>query len=270
MKHFRHVKILFLLALPVIFYFSSCKQEVTYTNLPLTHAYNAKVYLKWNDKFLELDRYAKGNRPGSGPRVLAYMGLSAYESVVGGMPENNSLAFLFPGLSLPAIENDKEYYWPACINESYAFLMKRFLPQVEDDYPDLFAGIDLLYNQLHQEYAAETTPEILERSEAYGRAVAQAVYEWEKTDLAGHNAYLNIQPTNYQPPVGPGLWQPTWPDYGAAVFPYWGDVRTFALKGDELISRAPLPYSESETSPFFLQAMETYSTVNNINANGAG
>lgn len=242
----------------------------TASEYSLTESYDYKVCKSWNDKFIELDRYAKGNRPGTGPRALAYLGLSAYESVVAGMPENNSMGNLYAGLSLPQAEKGSEYYWPACVNESYAYLMKKFFPQMENDYPDLFSSIDHLRNQLHQQYSEETTPEILERSEAYGKAVATAIYEWEKSDVAGHNAFLNPQPAGYQPPAGPGLWQPTWPDYSAAVFPYWGEVRCFAMHETDLLARPPLPYSEDENSPFYMQALETYNMVNNIVNDGPG
>lgn len=271
MKLFLQIRPWSLLALLAMLFVTACRQDpVNQHSTVLTHSYNYKVYKSWNEKFLELDRYAKGNRPGSGPRVLAYLGLSAYEAVVSGMPNNNSMAQNYPGLTIPAIEDGQEYYWPACINESYAYLMQRLMPQLQNDRPDLFEGIELLRAQLHAQYAAEVSQEVLDRSEAYGKAVATAVYEWEKTDVNGHNAFLNPQPSNYQPPAGPGLWQPTWPDYSSAVFPFWGDVRRFAMRDDDLIARPPAPYNEAEDSPFFLQALETYVTVNNIVQNGPG
>jgi hypothetical protein len=81
----------------------------------------------------------------------------------------------------------------------------------------------------------------------------------------GHNAFLDPQPISYVPPAGPGLWQPTFPDYSAAVFPQWGQVRTFALKDAEKLGKPPIPYSESPTSLFYNQAMEVFNTVNMIN-----
>lgn len=271
MRFLKHIRTLLLIVTATTLFFPSCKDyDGSPSDYSLTKSHDYKVYKLWNDKFLEIDRYAKGNRPGTGPRALAYLGLSAYESVVVGMPENNSLGNLYPGLSLPKAEQGSEYYWPACVNESYAFLMEKFFPQVENEYPDLFSSIGHLRDQLHDQYLEETSPEILERSEAFGKAVATAIYEWEKTDLAGHDAFLNPQPANYLPPTGPGLWQPTWPDYSAAVFPYWGDVRCFAMRSSDLLAKPPLPYSEAEGSPFYMQALETYNTVNNIVNDGPG
>ncbi len=271
MKCFKHFRILLLTALAAALFLQSCRNdELSPSDLSQTKSFDYQVYKAWNNKYMELDRYAKGNRPGTGPRALAYMGLSAYESVVAGMPEYNSMELQYPGLLLPKVENGKEYYWPACVNASYTYLMKRFFSQMEIEYSDLFTSIDHLHSVLYGQYANQTTPEILERSEAYGRSVAIAIYEWEKQDYAGHNAFLNPQPNDYQPPVGPGLWQPTWSDYGAAMFPFWGEVRCFAMDPSDLIARAPYPYSEDEGSPFYAQAFETYSAVNNVTSNGPG
>jgi hypothetical protein len=271
MKFFKHIQVLWLVAFAAALSLQSChNDEVIPSDRSQTKSFDYNVYKSWNNKYMELDRYAKGNRPGTGPRALAYMGLSAYESVVAGMPEYKSLELQYSGLSLPKVENGQEYYWSACVNDSYAYLMKRFFSRLEIEYPTLFQSIDQLHNVLHEQYTDKTTPEILDRSEAYGKSIATAIYEWEIGDIAGHNAFLNPQPAEYHPPLGPGLWQPTVSDYGAAMFPFWGDVRCFAMGQSDLIARPPYPYSEDEGSPFYAQAFETYSAVNNVIKNGPG
>jgi membrane-associated phospholipid phosphatase len=231
---------------------------------PLARQFDNQVYLEWNNLFLEVDRNARGYRPGPAPRALGYLGLSAYESVVAGMPGYNSMENLLPGLEIPDADANQDYYWPACVNESYAFLMKRFFFHMENEYPQVFAKIEQKRKQLHAEFADQTTAEILERSEQYGRDVASAVYEWERTDLVGHNAFLDPQPISYSPPQGPGRWQPTFPDYGAAVYPQWGQVRTFAINETDKLARPPIPYSDKPTSLYYTQGMETFNTVNLI------
>lgn len=59
------------------------------------------------------------------------------------------------------------------------------------------------------------------------------------------------------------MWQPTWPDYTPALFPYWGKVRPFTLTQGDLISKPPLAYSTNPNSKFFQQAMETKTWVDN-------
>jgi hypothetical protein len=269
MKVHRQVRLLVFLAGFSAFFLPACRdagpQPVTF---PTAHDFDNTVIVRWNELFMRIDRYAAGYRPGPAPRALAYLGLSAYESCVSGLPDNRSVAHLF-GASVPKAE-EAEYYWPAAVNESYAYLMTRFFFSMENDHPDLFQEIEQLRLQLHNEFAQQTEAEVLNRSETFGRAVAQAVYDFEKTDAVGHNAFLEPVPQNYTPPQGPGLWQPTHPDYGRAMYPYWGQVRLFALRDDEKIARQPIPYSELPSSLFYSQAMEVFNTVNLIKNPAAG
>ncbi len=247
---------------------SACHDVPVETTRPTAHQYDHQVYWKWNEKFLEIDRTARGYRPGPSPRALGYLGLAAYEAVIAGIPENNSMANLMPGLDVPKADPDEEYYWPACVNESYAYLMTRFFFSMENEQPTLFESIELTRAQLHDQYAQATSPEILARSEAFGLKVAQAVYEFESSDLIGHNAFLNAQPLDYVPPVGPGKWKPTSPDFSRAMFPNWGRVRTFAISETDKLCKPPIPYSENPQSLYYNQGMEVYNTVNMINNPG--
>ena len=246
----------------------SCGDKDPAEGLPTAHDYDHKVYWEWNELFLRVDRYAKGFRPGPGPRALAYLGLSAYECVVSAIPENRSIAPSLPGLSVPQADPNLEYYWPAAINESYSYLMERFFPHMKNDpngtVSGAFAQIETTRARLNNQYAELCSPEVLERSIAFGREVAAAVYSWSQTDVIGHPAFLNPQPATYTPPVGPGLWVPTPPQFNRAVFPQWGEVRTFAISPQERLCEAPIVYGEQPTSPFYVQALEVYSTVNAI------
>lgn len=270
MKVFRLTKIFALgaILLGMMLVPQSCGENEVDDSLPSAHDYDYKVFWEWNETFLQIDRYAPGYRPGPGPRALGYLGLSAYECVVSAIPENRSIAPLFSGLNVPQADPNLEYYWPACVNESYAYLMERFFPHMQNSgNPNItrsFELIEITRVKLRGRYLQETTPEILERSEKFGREVAAAVYNWEQTDLPGHNAFLNAQPTHYTPPSGPGLWQPTPPDNVRAMFPYWGQVRTFAISEDEKSCRPPISYGEHPASPFYSQALEVFSTVNTI------
>ena len=222
MKFFKLTKLLaFLLLVGGMFLIPACSDVKVEGSSPIANAHNFdnKVFLEWNNTFMEIERYAPGYRPGPAPRALAYLGLSAYESIVAAIPENNSLASLYPGLSIQKPDTQKEYYWPAVVNASYSYLMERFFYHMENARPFEFGLIDKTFNKLHGEYANNTTTEILERSEKLGSDVAAAVYQWETTDAYGHNAFLNPRPSDYTPPAGVGKWQPTYPDVGKAMFP---------------------------------------------------
>ncbi len=228
-------------------------------------AYNNEVFLKWNSVFLEIERYAPGFRPNPAPHALAYLGLSAYESVVQGMPKFNSLQSQLPVLNLPKAQPNAVYYYPAAVNESYHAMMLHFFSYLKPIRPVEFAKIESTYQALRQKYVSSVPSVVLTRSENFGKAIAKAVADWETLDIVGHDAFLNPQPQTYIPPVGTGLWQPTPPDFSRAAFPEFGKSRYFALKGAEQIAIPPLPYSENENSDLYKQAEDVFLHTNAVN-----
>ncbi|MEQ1743937.1 MAG: vanadium-dependent haloperoxidase [Saprospiraceae bacterium] len=267
MKSFNLLKVSLLFLGASALFVQSCREIQVDHSRKLVREHSNEVLLKWNEAFLQIDRYAPGYRPGPAPHALGYLGFAAYEAVVPAMPEHNSLASLYSGLSVPSFDEELEYHWPAVINEVYAYMMKRFFFHMENAYPDEFGLIEKTRQELYTKYAAETTPDVLERSVARGQEVARIFYEWERTDVAAHNAFLTPRPP-YNAPSGQGFWEPTFPDYSNAMFPFWGQVRAFALSEEEQLCKPPIPYSEHPESLFFIQAFEVYSTVKNIKENG--
>ncbi|MBK7869708.1 MAG: vanadium-dependent haloperoxidase [Saprospiraceae bacterium] len=143
------------------------------------------------------------------------------------------------------------------VNASYGYLMKRFFPHVSAELRYKIASTEAQFDVEFLENQG-IPRDIFERSKNYGQKVAEAVYNWSATDLIGHDAFRNARPASYVPPTGPGLWEPTYPDLGAAMFPAWGNTRTFAIKGDERLCAAPLEYSTDKNSPIYKQALEVY------------
>ena len=233
-------------------------------------AYSNQVFLKWNAVFLEIDRYAPGFRPSPGPRSLAYMGLSAYESVVHTMPRFNSLRSQLSGANLPTAQANAEYFHPATVNESYYYMMHHFFEYLQKIRPVEFAKIEKTYQECRNTYVGRVPAAVLTRSEAFGKAMAKAVCDWETVDAVGHDAFLTPQPPTYIPPVGDGLWQPTAPDFSRAAFPDMGKSRYFALKGAEQLAVPPLPYSENPNSTLFKQAEEVFNRTNAVNESKYG
>lgn len=232
----------------------------------LAQEFSADVPQKWYKLFEEIDRYAPGYRPPAAARALGYIGLAGYEAAAPGMPDHNSFQYQFGGLSLPKVEAGR-YYWPAAVNAAYHAMFKHFYPHVQASHT---AAIEQLNQNFNDEFSASVNSEVLDRSVSFGTAVADAIFNWSKTDAAGHEAYLDPRPSSYVPPSGPGLWQPTWPDFTPALFPYWGQVRTFAMKADDLNARQPLPWSEDPNSQIYNQAKETQIWVNKIKAGQDG
>ena len=219
-------------------------------------SYDHEIATKWNTIFLEVERYAGGFRPGPAPRSLGYMGFAAYEACVPGMPDYNSLAPLYSGLSIPAADPG-DYHWPTVVNAVYGYLMPRFLGGVTNDLKQKMATLEAQYEA---KYQAEIAPDVFARSKKRGQDVATAVWEWSKTDLYGHDAYKDpFGDYDWQAHyTGIGDWVPTTPGPGKGMFPYWGKVRVWALPEAEKICRQPLPYSEATNSALYAQAIEVY------------
>lgn len=229
-----------------------------------TADYSPEVTLRWFYLFEEIDRYAPGYRPPAAARALAYIGLAGYEAAVPGMPEYNSFAGHYRTLRVPTADPNLEYHWPTAVHSAYNTIFRRFYFPYLDAH--LLSKISNLNLTVNREFEAQLEPRVYERSIEFGEAVANAVYEWSTSDIVGHGANENPRPASYIPPKGPGLWEPTKPDFTPALFPYWGGVRTFALQESELITEPPIQWSEDPSSEMYRQAKEVEEWVNRIDA----
>ena len=241
---------------------SACQRDevpITPTE-QLTSSYDPEVVLKWNDLLLEVERFTPGYLPPVSARAFAYIGLAAYETALPGMPDYKSLGKHYPGLKLPVADRNKIYHYPSALNSAYATIIEKLYPGVPAAQ---LSQIIALQNQFNAEYETEVSPEVYGNSTAWGKSVADAVFAWSQSDAVGHAGYQRPTDPTYVPPRGPGLWQPTYPNFGAALLPHWGDVRTFAAIADDKC-KAPLPYSTDERSEFYIQAKETENKVNLI------
>lgn len=215
--------------------------------------FTAEVPLAFNELFLDLERFAEGYRPPVSARTSAYLGLAAYEAAQPGMSgEYSSLSGYYPGLEVPDIVPGEDYHWPLVLVATYERALELFFPTAPAE--QLFR-IYQTRGDFFQRYRQEVPTAIFSRSVARGKEVAEAVYAWSETDQIGHQAYLRNTDPNYVPPSGPGLWQPTFPDFSSALLPYWGQVRTFAADGGD-ITPPPLAYNESPSSEIYQQARE--------------
>ncbi len=218
--------------------------------------FDHKAASDWNELFLEVERYAAGYRPGPAPRALAYMGLSAYEACITGMPKYNSMANRFAGLSIPQAEAG-EHHWPTVINASYAYLMSRFFPNAADNLKQKMSALQTTYEAQGQ---SAVSVDVFERSRRHGEAVATAIWTYSRTDLVGHDHYLDPF-QNYDWQVNykkEGDWRPTFPGPGRPMGGAWRNARTFVAQQADRLCRPPLAYSASPNSALYAQALEVY------------
>lgn len=245
-------------------------------------SFDNSVLHGWNELFLRIDKDAMAFRPAPGPRALAYINWATYEACIPGMPEYNSLKNhpSFIGANIPAFDNTKEIYWPEVVNEVQYFLMSRMFEKVS--YFTSAKGSHLtkadvtrLMNEhrLSNEnnFKTKTNSIIFNNSKAWGEEVARAVWEWSKTDPYGHEAYLN--PLNNDPSKPdfydwrkfsldgsgnriPGRWVPTNDNPDGGMFPFAGKMRAFVTTESQKICKAPVAYSETPSSLYYIQNLE--------------
>jgi hypothetical protein len=230
--------------------------------LTQTDTYSSDVVIKWislNNRILFTTvRSAPGVRQS---REFAYTGIALYESVVPGMPAYRSLGGRLNEMpAMPAVQPGMAYHWPACANAALAAINRLFFPTVS---ATLGASMDSLEAALNLQYrsADGINEQEFQRSVAFGKAVAQRVFDWSKTDGSDHafDAYI--------PPDGPGLWVPTPPAFRAAAAPYWGNNRTIVQGSIEgALPPPPVTYSADPSSDFFRIEKEVYDVSQSLTA----
>lgn len=231
---------------------------------PLKESY--ELARSWNLVQLDVERFTPGYRPPIAARTLGYTGLAAYEAIVNGMSSKyNSFDGYFKGLDIPEPNSGETYYWPAVLNATYARSITHFYPGAPA--AQLFKAYTLEQDN-NEKYRFEVPNDVYQRSLDYGRQVADAVFNWSRTDKEGDGAFLRNSDPTYVPPSGVGKWKPTFPDYTPALLPRWGQVRTFVADATDKCPE-PLAYSTDPTSEIYKQALEPYNLVKQINAGKA-
>lgn len=218
---------------------ASCKTDIhesSETTFKQVADFDHKIVSEWNDLFLEIERHAAGYRPCPTANALGYVGLANYEACVSGMPDYQSLAYRYAGLSLPKITPNLEYHYPTIINSVNSTLFEGLFADVD---PKLLNNIKTLSERYEKQYRDQIGEEVFLRSANYGESVATAVWQWMKQDGATFDGYKDpFKENNWRDLMNnPGAWTPTIPGPGEGMFPYWGKGKTLAIGDDMKVCR---------------------------------
>ena len=255
----------FMSLISIVFFVSSCTHDLPIepkTNNQFKHT----VASEWSGQFLQVERFTLNASPPASARQMGYLNLACYEAILSGMAdEYSSVASNFEGLTLPSINKDVDYNWEEVYNACYSKSLTLY-------YKDMPASISFdvltLENKWEKEVTKTTTQAVVDRSRDYGRRVADAVFEWSKTDVIGATLMDNTKP-QYAAPIGAGFWLDNVSGVasGQGILPQLGNARAFTIKTGENIARNPatiygIEYSEDPNSLMYLQAKEVQLTTN--------
>ena len=250
---FRPLSIGFYSLLLFLFSFSvtGCIQEQKITDQDLT--------AKWADMTLFITKNTPSNSPTYSSRCLGYIGVTMYESIVKNYPQYQSLSTQLNGLdSFLKIETGKKYEPHLSLNAAQAFILKNIYNQTSDKNK---LKIDSLEEAIKAYYSKNIEDKALvENSIFYGKSVANAIFEWSKTD-GGHRGYLKNFDKKMVQPIGAGKWKP--PLYAQSfshypLHPHWGDNRTFLKKDREVLAPECIPFDTLPSSEYYKQFLAVY------------
>lgn len=247
-------------------FLDSCKvkeTDVTPVSPPTdtspANKFSAEVATKWADLQLQLTKTTAGYTPPVASRAYALGGLAMYESVVGGLPNNQSMAGQLTALTtLPTPETGKEYNWALSANAAEATMLRALYAEVSR--PQAVVNkrvIDSVEVVLKNSYKVNVAQDIVDRSEKLGQDIANAIFEWSKTD-GGHEGYKRNFPATYVVPVFDGAWQTTENGQKIPMQPTWGANRTFVPANQNMAIPTPIAFSSSLVSPYFSTYFEVY------------
>ena len=258
-------KLLLLLTITFVF-LAGCQKEINkeasrndvsnkvITNSKSLDHESSAVATDWYKLMLRMILNANPPTPPNS-RMFDYAGVTLYEAVRNGIPGAVSLHDqLYQMPTMPVPENNG-YAWAISANAA-----------LKDITRDLFGSLTTAnmtsIDSLEKAYNEKLTPdmhsEVAARSQAFGKAIAAAIFDWSKSDNFDH---VNDP---YTPPVFPGAWVPTPPAFLPAAIPYEGNVRPFLEKHLTQAPPPPYTYSEDPSSDYYKMAKDIYDTYNSL------
>ena len=223
-----------------------------------------EVAAQWADMTLHITKNTPANSPTFASRCLGYMGLAQYEAVVHGTSDHKSLAGQLNQLeSLPLPNSEDSYNWLMVLNRSQSELLKSLYLQTSYENK---LKIDSLENRIQKILEKNENRKTTKKSIAYGTELAEALFDWSKTD-GGHRGYLKNFDRDFNREPFPGSWKP--PLFAQSfshkpLHSFWGENRTFAPQNTSLELPEYIEYDPVEGSEYYNQFLSVYQKKNNL------
>lgn len=226
-------------------------------------AFDAAFVRSFYDLTCKIVKNTNGFFPPQASRAYGYISIALYEATAPGIGKGYTLAGQLNGLrlgSLPTIEDNQKYSWGISANAALSEMMQRMFEL--NITPQNLQEIKNLEAANKTSLAARVSIDIVLRSEAFGKAVAAALYEYSKVD-GGHQSFLDPFQLPYTLPTGPDKWVPTGP-VKTPVSPQWGNNRPMmAANISGTIPPPCYPFSTAPDSELYKDAYQVYQQVKN-------
>ena len=219
----------------------------------------------WYHLILRLVRHTATYSPPLASRNFAYLGIVSYEAIASGDHEHmQTLAGQLRDLKpLPQRDTNKAYDDATVLNAALAQSMQDYFGNTGPSGQNALRATSA---KMQKQLGAAIPSDVARRSEAYGKALAEHIFAWSKTDGGATIKNMGF-PLTYALKKGPEHWVPT-NNQGIQqmpLLPDWQKNRPFAMP-DAATCDLPSPpaYSEDKESEFYKQALEVYQTKNNL------
>lgn len=247
----------------VVLFFSSCSKDEPITESADVESYSADYLCDFYTLICSTTKNTPGFFPPQAARAYGYISIANYEAVRNGIEGATSLQSQLNGMSthsLPTPQSGAEYNWAIASNAAIAQMMF-YMYDKNLKNEDRLKIVDLEKANLNKLSAGVST-DIVDRSVAYGKEVADVIYEYSKTD-GGHEVYLAPFQLPFTVPNDPFCWVPT-SAVKTPLSPKWGTNRPFLTSNVTKVQpRMPVEFSFDQKSEFYKEALYVYNTVKN-------
>lgn len=247
-------KSLFFVVTTLCFYFifSGCNQENARW---VEESKNPEVLHAGVQRLTEIIKFDIFSPPVAS-RIYAYSTTAAYEALVPGYPEYESMAGQLTGLNpVPQPEANQTYCYPLA-SISAMLVVGKALVFSESSISDM-------NDETLENFKTMGVPDdVYDRSLEYGKVVAQHILDWSKQD---NYAQTRSLPKYTITQEDPARWTPTPPTYSDALEPYWMSMRLWTLDSlSQFLVDEPNPFSTDPESDFYKAAMEVLDIQKNL------
>lgn len=247
--------------------FSSCRKDDNLAQVPTSSAaasiYSGEKVRDYLTLLCTVSKLTPGFFPPQVARAYGYTGIANYEAVVNGIPGAQSLAGQLNGLNasdIPKPALGKNYNWAISSNAALAVIItKMFGANLSASNK---ASIDSLEQAGLASFGLNESADVKDRSIQFGKDVAEAVYNYSKTD-GGDESYKDPFQLPYDLATDSFCWVPTSATLHP-ISPLWGSNRPF-IAADINNTQSPphAAFSVAPSSAFYKEAMAVLNQVNN-------